>query len=183
LAEASSGVAQNVSHFIYFSINHNRQEGQIRLNSFGSALFLDGRVYRGAHFAAGELDTGLMPRRDLVAEESDMVGLATPNGTLSDTAKELAQSAGATLASLVNFLDAEMIVIGGNSNISNTKFLAAVNKQMEPQLVQVPGRVIRVVVSQVRDEAVALGAAIAACEAAIESGILIGEVLPVMTAV
>ena len=179
LAEGVIGMARSTSNFIYFSINHNRQDQLIRLNSFGSALFLDGRAYRGAHFAAGEFDTCLSPRRDLIAAEEDLAALASEETPLSQTLQVLAQAVGTTLAALINFLDVEMVVLGGNCNIINKSFLAGVREQTESLLIAVPGRTVRVVGSQIRGEAVAFGAAIAASDAALENGSILSESMTV----
>jgi hypothetical protein len=70
----------------------------------------------------------------------------------------------------VNLLDVEMVVIGGNCNIHNATFLHAVRMQTELMLVPVPGRAIQVIGSQLGDDTVARGAAIASCRAALEGG-------------
>jgi predicted NBD/HSP70 family sugar kinase len=178
LAESDEGAAKDASHFIYFAINHNRVGGVTRVNSFGSALFLEGRVYRGAHFAAGELAAGLKPRGDLLADEPDLACLAQPDADLTPTLQVLAQSVGSTLADIVNLLDVEMVVIGGNCNIANASFLRAVQTQTELMLIPVPGRTIQVIGSKLGDDTVARGAAIASCRAALEGGAFLSNSRP-----
>jgi predicted NBD/HSP70 family sugar kinase len=179
IAEAADGAAKDTSHFVYFAMNYNRQDDRNSLESFGSALYLEGRVYRGAHFAAGELSGLIAPRRDLVLDEQDLQAFAAEDGPLTPTMKLLAESVGSTLASIMNLLDLPLVVLGGNLNLANTAFVEAVRHRTARSLVSVPGRHLRIEASKVIGETVARGAAITAVQAVLEGGwLLANETVP-----
>ncbi len=164
-AEATVGAAQGESHFVYFLVNHDRQGDRVIFNSYGSALFLEGKVYRGAHFAAGELTSRLVTPI-IETNIADLTTLATSDGPISDALAELATNIGRTLASIFDFLDLQRIVLGGTV-MKNETFLARVRAEVEQAAVSVPGRVLHVVPSALGAEGIAWGGAIVSADATI----------------
>jgi predicted NBD/HSP70 family sugar kinase len=166
-AEAIEGAARGLTHFLYFSVNHNPIGGPagVRFDSYGSALYLEGKVYRGAHYGAGELVSTLAPAT-VDATEAELASLAEEEGELSEGMRGLAVGIGRSLSSIMNLIDLQMVVLAGTARVSNRAFLGIVQGEMERTSIRVPGRVVRIVPTLVRSEAVARGAAIVASDAA-----------------
>jgi predicted NBD/HSP70 family sugar kinase len=167
VAEASEGAAKFARNFLYFIINQQWDGEQAHFHSFGSALFLDERVHRGAHFAAGELDGALAPTADFVLEREDVEAWSRPEGRLTEAMEQFARTLARPLASLVNLLDVPLIVLGGNARIANEAFIALLRGQVISLLIPGPWREVRILSSTLEGEAVARGAALAAAEAAL----------------
>ena len=58
--EAREGAAADVADFIYLLLAEGPRERDMSLE-VGSALYLNRAIYRGVHFAAGEIDVSLIP--------------------------------------------------------------------------------------------------------------------------
>jgi predicted NBD/HSP70 family sugar kinase len=82
----------------------------------------------------------------------------------------LAERVGQVLASIINFIDLQMVVIGGTAGIKNKAFIEAVQGEVERTLIRIPGRRVRVEATMIEAEAVAHGAAIAASDAVLVEG-------------
>lgn len=170
LAEAAEGAARDVETFVYLTVNHRQEAAGVRFRSFGAALFLDGRVYRGAHYAAGELDPILAPASDFVADDADLSALRHPDAPMTPGLDRFAGSLAQSLGLIVNLMDLPLVVIGGNADIVNKAFLHAVAERVRADLIPIPGRSVELTASTLPSDAVARGAAIAAADAALESG-------------
>jgi len=165
-AEALTGAARGKSHFIYFSLNHKRDGDIIRFNSYGSALYLEGKVYRGAHYCAGEFSATLLPPV-LETDPADLEAMATVNGGMSPKLQELAQYLGQTLVSIINFVDVQMVVIGGTAGLKNRAFLDVMEHEIRSQLIPIPGRELQIIPTAIGSEAVPRGAALSASDTAL----------------
>jgi predicted NBD/HSP70 family sugar kinase len=130
-------------------------------------LYLDERVHRGAHFAAGELDSALAPTADFVLEKEDVEAWSRPDGPLTPALEQFAGMLERPLASLANLLDIPRIVLGGTAQIANQAFLDLLSAQVNSLLIPGPHRTVRILPSTLEGEAVARGAALAATEAAL----------------
>lgn len=168
-AEAMDGAARGSSHFVYFLVNHTRDGDVVRFNSYGSALYLEGNIYRGAHYGAGELATTLAPAL-VEATAAQLAGLAAEDAPLPPGLEVLAQRISDALASIINFTDLQMVVIGGTAGIKNKAFIAEVQRGVDRTLIPIPGRTVRIVSTMIEAEAVAHGAAIAASDAVLVEG-------------
>ena len=173
-AEAADGAAVGLNHFLYYSINYSRVDSSIRFNSYGSALFLDGQIYRGAFYAAGELTFALEPP-NLDVTETELAALGDTDAELTPTLVELAERMARSLEPIMNFIDVQMIVLAGAARVVNRAFVDVVQQHVSSQLIPVPDRSVRVVCSAFEPEGAARGAAVAAFEAALISGGLLGH--------
>jgi predicted NBD/HSP70 family sugar kinase len=173
-SEATDGAAADVSHFIYFSVNTAATPGGLRVGAFGSALYLHGKIYRGAFYGAGEL-TGALEPDPTTLTDSDVSALTDPDGAMPSALIELAGHIGKSLGPIVNLIDVQMVVLAGTAGITNRRFVAAVQQAVTDQLVAIPGRAVRVVRSAWGPEAAARGAAVAAFDAIVAEGQLFGD--------
>jgi predicted NBD/HSP70 family sugar kinase len=173
-AEATDGAAADVTDFVLLSVNATGPAGQPRLDAYGSALHLQGKIYRGAFYGAGELSGALAPA-DTDLTEADVAILADPDGAMPPTLQELADRFGASLAPIVNLVDVQMVVLAGTVRINNSRFIAAVQAAVTDRLVSIPGRAVRVVRSAWEPEGAARGGAIAAFDAVLAQGHLFGD--------
>lgn len=165
-AEAQYGAARNINDFIQFLMNHDTTGEQVTFKSYGAALFLRGELYRGVHFAAGELDLDMAPRGIFSGESHHVALLAEPEAPLTPLLEDLAASVGRSIAHAVNFLDPHAVILGGDQVFRNQAFLQAVQRAMQSSLIPIAGRDVRVLASTLGDRAVAKGAALAAINAA-----------------
>jgi predicted NBD/HSP70 family sugar kinase len=173
-SEATDGAAADVSHFVYFSLNVTGSTPEtVRLGAYGSALYLQGQIYRGGFYGAGELSGPLAVTA--VLSRSDIEALADADGPMPPGLVELAVRVAASLGPIVNFVDVQMVVLAGTARITNRRFIAAVQAGVTEQLIAIPGRAVRVVRSAFGLEASARGAAIAAFDAIIAQGQLFGD--------
>jgi predicted NBD/HSP70 family sugar kinase len=168
ISEAIAGVARGVSHFVYFLINHDQTGRVVHFNSCGSALYLEGKVYRGAHYSAGELADLAPPAIDV--DIKDLETLRQPDAPLPAAAAPIVAGVAKTLSAIINLIDLQTVVIGGTAGICNKAFLAEVQSHIARAVIEVPGREVRVVHTTIGVDAVAQGAAIAAADAALFDG-------------
>jgi predicted NBD/HSP70 family sugar kinase len=173
IAEADSGAARGASHFLLFLINPRWEPPHLHLRAYGSALFLDGRLYRGAHSSAGEMDELLAPRRDLVGDAGDLAALTHADAPLTPVLEGLGRAVARTLSSLVNFVDVQRVVLGGTFGLANGALLELIRAEALRHLIAGPDRQLQIVPSLTGAEAVARGAAIAAFNAALDGGHLL----------
>jgi predicted NBD/HSP70 family sugar kinase len=168
ISEAIAGVARGTSHFVYFLINHSQTGRTVHFNSYGSALYLEGKIYRGAHYSAGEL-ADLAPGA-IDVDLKDLQALREPDAPVPEAAAPIVAGVAKTVAAIINLIDLQTVVIGGTAGICNNAFLTAVERQITSAVIDVPGRLVRVVHTTVGADAVAQGAAIAAADAALFDG-------------
>lgn len=166
LAEAQSGAAQGLSDFIAYSVNAQPNPTGVDFKSYGAAIFLRGELYRGIHYAAGELDIGMTPPDGLVGTPADLSTLATSQAPLSPFLTALAGSVGISIAHIANLLDPQAIILGGDQPIINTTFLAEVQSSLDARLLAVANRHITVKKAHLASRAVAQGAALAVADQA-----------------
>jgi predicted NBD/HSP70 family sugar kinase len=173
-AEATDGAAADATDFVLFSVNATGPIDRPRLDAYGSALYLQGKIYRGAFYGAGELSGPLEPAPlDLAA--SDLAALTDSDGPMPTVLIELASRLGGSLAPILNLVDVQMVVLGGTVRTVNRRFIAAVQAAVTDRLVAIPGRAVRVVGSTWEPEGAARGAAIAAFDAVVTQGRLFGD--------
>ena len=169
-AEAADGAAADVSHFIYYSVDTTiGPAGQVTLDAYGSALFLQGRIYRGAFYGAGELSGPLEPAATPLSVE-EIATLTEPEGAMPAALIDLATRIGGLLGPMINLVDVQIVVLAGTARITNRRFIAAVQAAVTDRLVPIPGRAVRVVRSAWEPEAAARGAAIGAFDHLIAEG-------------
>lgn len=163
-AEAAHGAARGVSYFIHFLVNHEDKGDRVRFFSYGSSLFLAGKIYRGAHYAAGEWGIPLLPPDTTVTAE-EFSALASEDAEISPALATLATAIGRSLGAAVNLIDVQMVVVAGTARIVNRAFLNAVSEELGRRLVAIADRAVKLVPSALPFNAVARGAALAALDA------------------
>jgi predicted NBD/HSP70 family sugar kinase len=175
VAEATEGAGQNVSHFLLFLINPRWNAPTLELRSYGSALFLDGRVYRGAHSAAGEMDRRLAPHRDLIGGQADLEALTTADAPLTPLLTEVGALAADSIATIVNLLDVQRVILGGTFGVPNLQLVERIRDLVSERLITGPDRRLEIVSSRGGAEAIARGAAISAFNLILENGSLLNS--------
>jgi predicted NBD/HSP70 family sugar kinase len=173
-AEATDGAAADATDFVLLSVNATGPVDRPRLDAFGSALYLQGKIYRGAFYGAGELSGPLEPTATELAE-SDVAALTDPDGPMPTPLLELASRFGGSLGPIINLVDVQMVVLAGAVRIVNRRFIAAVQAAVTDRLVAIPGRAVRVVGSAWEPEGAARGAAMASFDAVVAQGQLFGD--------
>lgn len=165
-AERRYGRAASLQNFVYLLMNRSEYGAGRPFYSYGASLYLAGEVYRGAHFAAGELDRRNIPKVDLIPEEAEVVGghLAEEDAPLTPLMSELAKAIGQYLAPVVDLLDPEAIVLGGDSPIINRAFLALLGGWIDRLTISLQGRNVRIVPSEMGNASVSCGAALRVVE-------------------
>jgi len=130
--------------------------GVIMGTGFGSALAIDGEIYRGAHGSAGEVGhtiiseksgaAGFLNSGELESFASGRAIALMAQGTDArvvfdnakhgnkkdrDIAERAARYAGIGLANIINVLDPEMIVVGGSLSNALPQMLPQIKKAIE----------------------------------------------------
>ena len=171
VAEAKCGVGKSMGNFLYVLINVRWQAGRFIDSDHGASLYLDGGIYRGAHFAAGELDESMLPPKSPIEGQEQIDALRDPDAPLPDALRQWARDVGRALSRLTNFIDPEAIVLGGSLAIRNRSFLAEATDQMHQLLIPIKAhRTINLLPSAFGDDCVSVGAAITAAEEAYLTG-------------
>lgn len=170
LAEATEGAGRDVTHFLLFLINPRWEGDAIAFRSYGSALFLDGKVYRGAHSAAGEMDTALAPPRDLTGTREDYDALLSADAPMTPLLESIADMSASSIATIINLLDVQRVVLGGTFGIANNAMVQRIHDQISRRLIAGPDRHLEVLISTAGAEGIARGAAISAFNLALENG-------------
>ncbi len=165
-AENRYGCASSLDDFVYLLMNRSAHADGRPFYSYGASLYLSGSVYRGAYFAAGELDRTSMPSLDLTQAEAENLGatLADAEAELTPLSAELAKALGRYLVPVVDLLDPEALVLGGDCPLLNRQFLKLLEDWVQRQTISLQARRIRILHSRLTDTAVACGAALGIVE-------------------
>jgi len=167
LGESRLGSARGLTNFVYFLMNAEAEHDHFAIRGLGTTIFLDGRLYRGSHFAAGEVDSLLEAERYADISRDHIQQLANKDEPLNDVMKLLARQTGRTLTAVVDLIDPQAVVLGGNLAIANQQMIAEIGREMNNELVKVPNREVDVRPSELGDIGVSMGAAIAAIDSAL----------------
>ncbi|MBU0678601.1 MAG: ROK family transcriptional regulator [Verrucomicrobia bacterium] len=170
LAESRLGSAGAFNNFIYFLLHHGANRTNRSFDAFGSSLFIEGKIFHGAHFAAGELDTAIAPPPEQMAAIVNLESLELEDGDLSPALLEMADALGKSMAHLINLLDPESVVIGADITIRNKQFLGRLAQNANRFALPIHERSIRIVPGELGSDAVAIGAAVAVAERALWGG-------------
>jgi predicted NBD/HSP70 family sugar kinase len=184
MAERLFGACRDVEDFVYLT-GHS---------GVGGGLVLGGRLYRGAEGFAGEVGhltvepdgrpcgCGKRGCLETYVSESAILAQAAERGraftdlaALAAAAREGDQPLSALLAAvgdrlgfalsyLVNLLNPEMVVLGGNLSVAADLFLPALNRTLERHALEPMRRNLRLLVSPLGPEAVPMGGVALAIE-------------------
>ena len=170
LAESRQGQARGVADFVYFLVNSNERGDRYAVHGLGSSLFVNGALYRGAHFGAGEIDRLLEGENAEAVNAAELLAIASPEGELTDPLRHLGDRLADILAVIVDLLDSSLIVIGGNLGLSNRRLIEHMQGRLNERIVPVPRRDVAVRTSQFMDHGVSMGAALAALDGVLMAG-------------
>ncbi len=156
--ERSYGHGRNVSDFVYLAVG----EG-----GFGAGLVVNGKPYVGARMHAGELGHMTV---DMHGERCSCGNIGCLAGVASASIQEwkggkgegadgqLVEYTATGLVNLVNLLDPELVVLGGDIG-GRPDFASRVEAVAKERALLAPGQMPRVLPSQLADMAVAHGLA------------------------
>ncbi len=175
LAESREGHARDIDNFLHLLINSTERGTAYSVESLGSSIFINGDLYRGSCFGAGEIDS-LIEKGDydLVTAEQ-LLDLATHDGPIDDALRKLAEHIARTLVPIVDLLDPSAIVIGGNLSLTNEAVIRHIENHLNECIVKMPHRAVTVRPSLFMDHGVSMGAAISALDEALTAKALSGE--------
>ena len=167
LAESRMGSARGLFNFVYFLMIAMEESDGFAVRGLGSTIFLNGRLYRGSHYAAGEIDSMLEAEPYAKTSYEQLRLLAEPDSSVDDEMRHLARQVGRTLTPVVDLLDPQAVVLGGNLGICNRQMIDEIAREMNQNLVKVPNREVSIHPSELIDRGISMGAAIAAIDAAL----------------
>jgi glucokinase len=148
IGEKWRGAAREMNDFVFLALG----------TGVGAGLFLDGRIYRGAHFAAGEAgDISFTPEHDSGPTVSDVVGKrairskvkratgqkmsaaealarAKRKPRLARATKDAVEYLGALAVAMVALLDPEAILFGGGTSNAGEALLERVRRRVAARL-------------------------------------------------
>ncbi|MFZ5925775.1 MAG: ROK family transcriptional regulator [Bacillota bacterium] len=153
--ERSYGHGRNVSDFVYLAVG----EG-----GFGAGLVMNGKPYMGARMHAGELGHTTVDIHGEQCSCGNVGCLAALASTSINSLKAggaddaLVEYTAIGLVNLVNLLDPEIIVLGGDIG-ARPDFVSRVDAIAKQRALLTPGQTLRILPSQLGDMGVALGLA------------------------
>ena len=128
--ELRRGAGRQHKHFLYVNIG----------NTINTAIIVNGAIYRGASGRAGDISLMLsVPEADKESQyqlsgniHPDDIAKAALNGDTNaqKVIDNLAEQVGQGLATLVNLIDPEMILLGGSAKVLGHPFLALVRRRI-----------------------------------------------------
>lgn len=167
LAEMRLGAARGMQNFIHLFIGQRPTRRRPTFRAYSTALILRGEVVQGTNFAAGEIDDNLRPRMEFHPTAEELACLQQPEQPLTPQLQSLAVAIGKMLGSLVNLLDPQAVVISSNQLIANRLFMALIREETLRLLLPVQNREFSVKMSTLGEQAICIGAALAAADAAL----------------
>lgn len=165
LAEAYQGSARDLGTFIYFFVSSQQHHDVIQIYGLGSTYFIDHKLHRGVHFGAGEVDDFIEPNPSEYVTPDQLKLLAQPDAPLTPELTRIGNDLAHTMSSVVNLIDPEAVILGGNVTISNTQIQKAIESAINQTIVSLPNRYVEVRGSTYRDFGSSMGAAFAVIDA------------------
>lgn len=169
LAESRLGSAKDLDSFLLFVINVVERNQDYVVRSFGFSLFLEGRLFRGPHFAVGEINPPADVKHepsDVITEE-DLIELAKPDGGLSKSLEPFVMRIADTLSEVVDLLDPQAIILAGNLSLRNTNVIDAIEAKVNQRIVSLHNRYVSIRTTALMDQGICTGAALASLEKAL----------------
>lgn len=155
-AERYLGCARGRDHFLYFLARPQMSaDSRGRQYSFGLAMVMNGEVYHGFNSAAGELHGGLVQPFN----NEPALFPAGPFAEPKDIAVAL-QPIGKALATLVDLLDPETLVVCSDEQLLTNDNLLVLRQTILESLIPVPGRKLEIVRSPLGIDGALYGAAL-----------------------
>ena len=123
---------------ILFVYTRNNEKGELGI---GCSLLLDGRIYRGADYFAGEI--GLAHRAG-----NELTGLFSFEGVKSLDSPGIAEKVGSVIAFLVNLLNPRLVIIGGDFSAAGEAFLKPVEESLRRHIFDFSNKNVRMEASK-----------------------------------
>lgn len=129
--ELRRGAGRQHDHFLYVNIGHG----------IDTAIVVNGEIYRGASGRAGDISL-MLATTDTVedslhqlsgddAQPNDITNAALTGDTAAqEVIDNLAEQVGQGLATLVNLIDPELILLGGEATVLGHPFLALIRRSI-----------------------------------------------------
>ena len=168
MAEARLGNCGDYPTFVYFLMNAREAGRHYAIHSVGSSLMIGGRLHRGAHYGAGEIDMLMIddnPKARVDPEQ--LLSISDPDGEFNKSYHPIADHIVRPLTAIVDMLDPSAVVIGGNLCLANRGMIQYMEDQVNKKIVHVLDRHVLVRSSMFMDHGVSTGAAIAALDSAL----------------
>lgn len=122
--------------FIFLYTNHRPAGDGFVLSNFGSAVVIDGNIYRGAHQGACELWGRLEIPCSPPITGDDLKAIALENAPMNDRLQAAADTIAPYVATLAGFVDPDHVIIGGAISWRNRSLLgylqAKINEKVQP---------------------------------------------------
>ncbi|WP_428387019.1 ROK family protein [Mucisphaera sp.] len=158
IAEARDGHGTDLNSFVFFIINAIESGDRFALTGVGSALYLAGKMYRGQHFASGEIDA-LLDNDPLEAvTASQLLQLADAKAPLTPELETIAARLARTMSIVVDLLDPQALIIGGNVDLANQVVIERIAESINTGIIPIKGRDIVVRGSRYTTHGVPVGA-------------------------
>lgn len=167
VAEARDGNAKGLDNFLHLLINYSERGAAYSVESLGSSMFINGNLYRGARFGAGEIDSLIETGNYEAVTAEQLLNLGTADGPFDDALRGFAEHISTTLLPIADLLDPSAIIIGGNLSLANTSVIRHIQDRLNQRIVAVPHRAVDVRPALFMDHGVSMGAAIAALDEAL----------------
>lgn len=158
------GGGRDMQEFLFAELAFSLSAGEASALYMSFALCLDGRIRTGIPPTAGEANGSLrvFPVQGFTDED-----VAVLSDADADVNGRLAQYAGGMvphIASLLDFLGVDSVVLGSNVPCANRAFAEIMRKGLMSRLLPLPDRPLQVVWSGLGEDAVAIGAGMVAAE-------------------
>lgn len=167
LAEAEVGWAKNLKNVFYLTVG----------TGVGGALMIDGKIYFGAHGAAGEVGHMIIEAsqqldlEDLTANKFVKRKLGVSAAEAEKMARageekarkifiERGKNLGAGLASVINIFDPEAIILSGGASSAKDLLLPGIKEGIERYVISSAAKKTKILFSRLGREGGALGAAL-----------------------
>ncbi len=150
---------------LFLYIRHREEAERVEFIDVGSAIVLDGRIFRGSHRGAGEIWGDLRPKLPPPVTADDLRMIETPDAAINDRIEAVVEALAPLAATLAGFMDPDAIVLGGTVDWRNRTVLnlleARMNERVRPWYAE---RRIRVECAEVPAAGAAYGAALLAMD-------------------
>lgn len=150
-AEHYSGVARNHPSFIYIIMRSIPGAA----DTVGLALVVNEKVFRGCHYAAGEVDRNFLSNCQF--EQGVSARMQDPTN-----ADQFYQAFGTSIGSIINLLDIGCVVLNCNDPGFTQKHYHDLLTSIHKSLIPVPGRNIELMTSGMNIDGIVAGAALLA---------------------
>lgn len=158
IAEARDGCAMDLNSFVFFIINAIENADRFSLTGVGSAMYLAGEVYRGQHFASGEIDVLLDdPPLDNVTA-GVLLQLSEPDTAMTPELETIALRLARTMSVVVDLIDPQAVILGGNVELANQAVIECIAGSINKSIIPVQGREVVVRASKYTTHGVPVGA-------------------------